>query len=123
MLNTCRSDELNKHLANWLCCAPESPITDYYLCQHCPNHIVLDSSALIRSPHSGRLNIHRHIDMDQTQKAFLSLTPVQRMVLYLKIIMGFSNQDVADVLSKSIGTVKAIQNRALTTLSHLLDFD
>jgi len=61
--------------------------------------------------------------MDQTQKAFLSLTPVQRMVLYLKIIMGFSNQDVADVLSKSIGTVKAIQNRALTTLSHLLDFD
>jgi len=42
------------------------------------------------------------------------------MVTYLKITRGISNYDAADILSKSVGAVKATQNRGLTALLYLL---
>ena len=101
MLNVHRTVELNKHLAVWLCCLPDSPLVDCYKCQHCANHGVAVSGSL-----------------ERMQQAYLGLLPDQRTVIYLKVVLGFSNRDVAEILSRSIGAVKAIQHRALITLSH-----
>jgi len=117
MLDTCKNNELNKHLATWLCCASESVCTDYYLCRHCTNYVVLEVNTFNQTYFSG---LNRHINPDRTQKAIHKLTPDQRTVVYLKIVKGLSNDKVAKTLSKSIGAVKAIQNQALTTLSYLL---
>jgi len=57
---------------------------------------------------------------DQLRTAFLLLSPDQRMVIDLKVVKGFSNHDVAKALSKSIGAVKAIQDRGLMNLLHIL---
>ncbi|GEM_PF-5997782 len=74
------------------------------------------------SPAPGRTEatLVRWGDPDRLRKAFLGLSPEQRVVVYLKIVKGFSNHEVAEALSKSIGAVKAIQNRGLMNLLHLL---
>jgi len=120
MLNTCGNGELNKLLTAWLCCAPDSPIVDYYLCQHCENYAAMKKTGKIPPSEWDGTILERTIDSNQLCRAFLNLLPDQRMVIYLKIVRGFSNQDVAEALSKSIGAVKAIQNRGLLNMLHLL---
>ena len=120
MLNTCGNGELNKHLTAWLCCAADSPIVDYYLCQHCKNHAAMKEAGKNRLPDWDGAMLGKTDDSNQLCRAFLNLLPDQRMVIYLKIVKGFSNHDVAEALSKSIGAVKAIQNRGLMNMLHLL---
>lgn len=120
MLNAYQYIEVNKRLAAWLCCAVKKPVVDYYLCQHCANYIALESDALLLISCSGGSGPHGQVSANQLKKAFLSLMPDQRAVVYFKIGLGFSNQEVADILTKSIGAVKSIQQRALITLFHFL---
>lgn len=120
MLNAYQYIEVNKRLAAWLCCAVKKPVVDYYLCQHCANYIAWKSDVLHPTSCSGGSDPHGQISANQLKKAFLNLMPDQRAVVYLKIGLGFSNQDVARILTKSIGAVKTIQQRALITLLHLL---
>lgn len=120
MLNAYRYIEVNKRLAAWLCCSVEKPVVDYYLCQHCVNYITLESDASHPISCPGGSGPHGQVNANQFEIAFHSLMPDQRAVVYLKIGLGFSNQDVARILTKSIGAVKTIQQRALITLLHLL---
>lgn len=103
-------------LGPWLYCADSELIIDYYLCRTCKNHLPGNP----RSVHAGEIQSFPCIDENALQEAMQKLPPVQRRVIVLKIIEGFSNQDVARILSKSIGAVKAIQNRGLMNLLHLL---
>lgn len=120
MLNTCRNSELNIHLAAWLCCAADSPVVDYFLCQHCENYLAMNKDEKKRVPGWEGAVMGRSIDSNRLNEAFLGLMPDQRMVIYLKIVKGFSNHEVAEVLSRSVGTVKAIQTRGLMNMLHLL---
>lgn len=120
MLNAYRNVEVKKRLAAWLCCSAKQAPVDYYLCQHCTNYAASETGAShsISIPEGN--DLHGLISENQLEKAILCLLPDQRAVVYLKIGLGFSNQDVADFLRKSMGAVNAIQQRALVTLLHLL---
>jgi len=120
MLKSCRQGELNKHLAVWLCCALDSLTADYYLCQHCRNYVYIKKGEINHIPGWDETTPTEWGNLDQLYQAFLGLSPDQRVVIYLKIVKGFSNHDVAEALSKSIGAVKAIQSQGLRTLLHLL---
>jgi RNA polymerase sigma-70 factor (ECF subfamily) len=48
-----------------------------------------------------------------------SLPPEQRQVLILKFLFSFANAEVAVVIGKTEGAVKALQHRALTSLQRL----
>lgn len=50
-----------------------------------------------------------------------SLTPDQRDVVVLRVVADLTLEDVADVLGKRVGAVKAIQRRAFRTLARNLD--
>ncbi len=54
------------------------------------------------------------------RRAIARLTPEQQQVIVLKFVEELSNDDVARVLGKSSGAVKALQHRALQTLRDLL---
>jgi len=123
MLNAYRYIEVNKRLAAWLCCSVEKPVVDYYLCQHCANYIALKYDDACQISYRGRSSPRGQVNANRLEKAFLRLMPDQMAVVYLKIGLGLSNQDVADILTKSIGAVKNIQQRALITLLHLLHPD
>jgi RNA polymerase sigma-70 factor (ECF subfamily) len=56
----------------------------------------------------------------QVQEALAELTPDQRQVVVLKYLEGWSNQDIAVTMDKTVGAVKALQNRALSGLKRQL---
>lgn len=60
------------------------------------------------------------IDRDRLRLALLQVTPDQRQVLVLRYLEGFSNEEVAAALQKSVGAVKALQHRALAALRRQL---
>lgn len=53
--------------------------------------------------------------------ALRQLTDDQQNVIILKFVEGLSNAEIAQVLEKTEGAVKALQRRALATLARLLD--
>ncbi len=54
------------------------------------------------------------------RRSLALLTPDQQQVIVLKFLEGLSNEEVARVLDKPIGAVKALQHRGLATLRELL---
>jgi RNA polymerase sigma-70 factor (ECF subfamily) len=54
-------------------------------------------------------------------RAVLSLSPDQRAVILLRVVADLSVADVASVLGKSEGAVKALQRRALRRLGRELE--
>lgn len=56
----------------------------------------------------------------QVRSALLSLTPEQQQVITLRFIEGWENAEVARVLQKPVGAVKALQHRALEMLRRKL---
>jgi RNA polymerase sigma-70 factor (ECF subfamily) len=49
------------------------------------------------------------------------LTEYQRQVIALRFMEGYSLQETADILGKSVNIIKATQNRAITTLRRCLN--
>ncbi len=62
------------------------------------------------------------IEMERAtlRRAVARLTPEQQQVIVLKFVEGLSNDEIAQVLGKSAGAIKALQHRALQTLRDLL---
>jgi RNA polymerase sigma-70 factor (ECF subfamily) len=56
------------------------------------------------------------------RRAIARLTPDQQQVIVLKFLEGLSNDEIARVLDKPVGAVKALQHRGLATLRDLLSF-
>lgn len=120
----CCSNELIEHLAAWLCCAADNPMVDYYLCQCCENAwLVLGLAGADNFSCAEAPQLMKRIDRAGLLMAFRRLAPEQKLVLHLKMVKGVSDADVARRLSRPVGVVKNIQQRALFTLLHLLDFD
>ncbi len=54
------------------------------------------------------------------RRAINRLTPEQQQVIILKFLEGLSNDEIARVIDKPVGAVKALQHRGLATLRNLL---
>lgn len=65
----------------------------------------------------------QNIENQQVRNALQALTPDQRQVICLRFIEGWQNEQVAEVLDRPIGAVKALQHRALETLRRLLSIN
>ena len=62
------------------------------------------------------------IEMERMRlrRALLRLTAEQQQVIVLKFLEGLSNEEIARVVGKPVGAVKALQHRGLGTLRNLL---
>ena len=56
------------------------------------------------------------IAIERVRSALLELTEEQRQVLNLKFLEGLSNAEVAEIIGKKVGAVKALQHRGLEAL-------
>jgi len=54
-------------------------------------------------------------------RALDELTEEQQQIITLKFIEGYNNNEISEILSKSVGAVKALQFRALNCLKDLLN--
>lgn len=58
--------------------------------------------------------------LDSVRAALAELTPEQRQVVVLRYLEGWPHDEIARVLQKSKGSVKALQHRALANLRRML---
>lgn len=56
------------------------------------------------------------VEREELRRALLHLTEEQQQVIVLKFIEGYETDEIAEMLGKSTGAIRAIQFRALTTL-------
>lgn len=57
---------------------------------------------------------------DETLTALYQLTPEQQQVVMLRCVLGYPTDEVATKMGKNTGTIRALQFRALASLSRLL---
>lgn len=73
----------------------------------------------LEDAHPGKI-MQDQQDAELINKALLQLTPDQRQVILLKYGEGLSNNEIAAVLDKKVGAVKALQHRGLAALRRLM---
>ena len=73
--------------------------------------------------HSAFTILENQILLEAIQRAIRSeLTELQRHVIVLRFLEGFSLRETATIVKKEVNYVKVIQNRAITTLRKVLDY-
>ena len=60
------------------------------------------------------------LEQERVRSALTLLTPDQRQVIVLKYLEEMSNEEVAKVLEKPVGAVKALQHRGIQALRRML---
>ena len=107
-------------LKAWLYRTAHNLVIDHYRRQAHRNHLPLADTLPSASDSPGQI-AEQHMLGEQVITALQTLTPEQQKVITLKFFEGFSNAEVADLIHKPIGAVKALQHRGLARLQHLLD--
>ncbi|MFZ1396192.1 MAG: sigma-70 family RNA polymerase sigma factor, partial [Candidatus Promineifilaceae bacterium] len=94
-------------------------VIDHYRRQAHRNHLPLPEILPSGGDSPGQL-AEQHLLGEQVITALQTLTPEQQQVLTLKFLEGFSNAEVADLMHKPIGAIKALQHRGLARLQNIL---
>jgi RNA polymerase sigma-70 factor (ECF subfamily) len=108
-----------QQLKAWLYRTAHNLVIDHYRRQAHRQHLPLDDDMVSREDDLVQL-AEQHLLGEQVQTALQSLTPEQQQVITLKFLEGFSNAEVAGLMNKPIGAVKALQHRGLARLQRLL---
>ena len=103
----------------WLYRTAHNLVVDYYRRQEHRRHLLLDEELVMAGDDPVGI-AERRISAAQVRAALHRLTPDQQQVIALKFLEGLSSQEVADVLEKPVGAVKALQHRALSALRRQL---
>jgi RNA polymerase sigma-70 factor (ECF subfamily) len=106
------------HLQAYLYRIAHNWITDSYRRQ-APQYFDLDENHRDGSPHP-ESQVDARLEQERVRLALRALTPDQRQVIALKYLEGLENEDVAFALKKPVGSVKALQHRAIKALRKLL---
>lgn len=62
----------------------------------------------------------RHLDADMIRRAIAQLTEDQQQVIILKFLEGYETEEIAQMLDKEPGAIRALQHRALVSLQKLV---
>ncbi len=64
--------------------------------------------------------VQNKLEFDRVRSALASMAPDQRQVIVLKYLEGWSNQEIAIALGKSVGSVRVMHHRGVVQLKQLL---
>jgi len=106
-------------LKAWLYRTAHNLVIDHYRRQVHRNHLPLADMLPSHSATPCQL-AELHLLGEQVIIALQTLTPAQQQVITLKFLEGFSNAEVAALMEKPIGAVKALQHRGLARLQQIL---
>ncbi len=106
-------------LKAWLYRTAHNLVIDYYRRQAHRNHLPLADTMPSHGATPCQL-AEQHMLGEQVITALQTLTPEQQQVITLKFLEGFSNAEVASLMEKPVGAVKALQHRGLARLQQLL---
>lgn len=111
-----------ENIQGWLYRAAENLITDHYRRRAVRKNVtqptdLLDTFTDAKSDSSEGLNTY------DLQRGMKNLTGEQYQVILLKFIEGYSTKEIAPIMGKSEGAIKALQFRALQALRTFFDED
>lgn len=107
------------HLQAYLFRIAHNLITDYYRRQPQSSHPV-DEETIINGTAQPRQIIEDKSQQEQTRLALMQLTSEQNQVIVLRFLEGLDNDEVAEIMNKPVGAIKALQHRALINLRKML---
>lgn len=108
-----------QQLKAWLYRTAHNLVIDHYRRQAHRDHLPLPDDLVSSGAGPAHL-AEQHLLNEQVQTALQTLTPEQQQVIALKFLEGFSNAEVAELMGKPIGAVKALQHRGLARLQQIL---
>ncbi len=108
-----------KQLKPWLYRVAHNTVVDFYRRQQHRNHLPLDNIPLYSNEDPVQTTELR-MEVERIRLVLTNLTPHQRQVITLKFFAGLSNQEIAEVMDKPVGAVKALQHRAVAALQRQL---
>jgi RNA polymerase sigma-70 factor (ECF subfamily) len=109
-----QGDGAQKHLRAYLYRIAHNWITDYY--RRSPSWVALEQ---VEHPDQGQdppQAFAEEMERREVRLALARLTPDQRQVIVLKYLEDWETQDIARVLNKPVGAIKALQHRGLAAL-------
>jgi len=104
----------------WLYRIASNLVTDSYRRREVRKEVPLTEDA-VGSIKDIAEDIDNSLLSDQLEQAVGHLTAEQQEVLRLKFIEGYDSGEIAEILGKSVGAIRALQFRALTALRQLLE--
>lgn len=120
LVHTCKKKKLVQAQAlPWLYRTAHNLLIDHYRKQNHRNHLPLREDLAEKSMLPPDI-VDKKISETYIRKALKHLTAEQRTIIVLKYLEGKSNQEIADILGKSVGAVKSMQHRALNALRRML---
>ncbi len=110
--------------SGWLYRIAHNLVIDHYRSRDRQKQISLDEAP--NMPDAGNSPLRAaeiQLDTEYLQSAIRRLTDEQAQVISLRFIEGYSFGEIAAMMEKTEGAVKALQHRAVATLRQLLVFE
>jgi RNA polymerase sigma-70 factor (ECF subfamily) len=116
-----RFEERGAPFSSWLFVIARNLVINYYKLRSrqaaIPLNLLKEQIADNERPDEA---FFKNFSAEKLQIAIAQLTEEQQQVIILKFFSGLKNREIAGVLSKSEGAVKALQHRALASLYRIL---
>jgi RNA polymerase sigma-70 factor (ECF subfamily) len=109
-----------EHLRAYLYRITHNWVVDHYRDRQPVSDLTEALSETLPSEEFPEEEVARRFRQKQIRAAIHHLTPSQQKVITLKYLEDWSNEEIAQVLHKSVGAVKSIQHHALVALQKLL---
>jgi RNA polymerase sigma-70 factor (ECF subfamily) len=109
----------SQHLKAWLYRVAHNLVVDHARRQVHRDHDPLDEG-MVSTEHDVETEVHSAILQQQAATALENLTPMQRAVIILKYLEGYTNAEIAPILELTVGAVKALQHRGLASMRRYL---
>jgi RNA polymerase sigma-70 factor, ECF subfamily len=110
--------------SGWLYRIAHNLVIDHYRNRGRQGHVELDETEVSRAPeHNPVLTAEMNLDAERLRAAVRRLTDEQAEVISLRFLEGYSILEVAEMMDKSEGSIKALQYRAVATLRNLLQHE
>ncbi|MCB0062681.1 MAG: sigma-70 family RNA polymerase sigma factor [Caldilineaceae bacterium] len=107
--------------SGWLYRIAHNAVIDFYRQRDRQKQTDLeDAAAVVASDHNPVVIAETNLDAAQLRAAIARLTDEQAEVISLRFLEGYSISEVAVMMDKTEGSIKALQYRAVATLRQLL---
>jgi RNA polymerase sigma-70 factor (ECF subfamily) len=103
----------------WLYRIAHNQVVDYYRKQK-KRAITLQDETMVVSDSNPQQMAERNLDVERVMSATQQLTEAQREVIALRFTGGLSTAEVANIMGKSQGAIKALQHSAIVALRKAL---
>ena len=110
--------------SGWLYRIAHNAVIDYYRQRDRKQQVdIEDANSVVASDHNPVVIAESNMDATRLRAAISRLTDEQAEVISLRFLEGYSISEVATMMDKTEGSIKALQYRAVATLRQLLQHE